>query len=70
MISKAKWFQHHYLQEISEPKIVEAFEDFLDKKGVLPTSRTSEIVHVLKGAQLLYPTYGNKGVFSMNLQPN
>ncbi len=45
---KAKWFQHHYLQELDENILVSKFKDLLGTKNIFPTNDVSKIVSLVK----------------------
>jgi glutamyl-tRNA synthetase len=45
---KTKWFQHHYLQELSDDLLTEQFVNLLHKKGVEPPKNLKKIVAMLK----------------------
>jgi len=45
---KTKWFQHHYLQEMDEGKLVEQFESLLAEKEVSTALNLTKIVSMVK----------------------
>lgn len=45
---KTKWFQHHYFQQMEESDMLEAFTEFLSRKGVTPIGKESLIIKILK----------------------
>lgn len=45
---KAKWFQHHYFQQLEDAQIIHGFEKLLKQKGIAKTSHLPTIVSLLK----------------------
>ncbi|MEZ4778093.1 MAG: glutamate--tRNA ligase [Flavobacteriaceae bacterium] len=45
---KAKWFQHHYLQEMDEKLVVENFNALLEGKNITPGVTVAKIVSLVK----------------------
>ena len=45
---KTKWFQHHYLQQMGEDILTEAFLQLLKDKAISPIGQEAKIVSMLK----------------------
>ncbi|MEZ4857358.1 MAG: glutamate--tRNA ligase [Flavobacteriaceae bacterium] len=45
---KAKWFQHHYLQEMNEDSLVTQFRNLLETKNIVSTIDVIKIVSLVK----------------------
>jgi len=45
---KTKWFQHHYLQEMDEGKLVQQFSEILNAKNISTTLDIANIVSMVK----------------------
>lgn len=45
---KTKWFQHHYLQQMSDEPLSKAYKKLLDHKQVTTNANITKIVHLVK----------------------
>ncbi len=45
---KTKWFQHHYLQQMSDESLSKAYKKLLDHKQVTTNANVKKIVHLVK----------------------
>ena len=60
---KAKWFQHHYLQEMDEKILISGFKDLLASKNIFPNNDVPKIVSLLKERATFINDFWEQGSF-------